>query len=321
MSEMAVSIIIPTYNYGRFLTRCVDAALAQTSAPVEVIVVDDGSTDSTQEVMRAYEGRVQYIHQANQGLSGARNTGARHARGDWFLFCDADDMLAPRAVEWLTAAVTGTAAGVVYGKCRELYEDGRAGAVKGTAVAAGLPPIPAKANFWKSLITTTGAALISRRTFDKVGGYAPSRMMVEDREFWIKAGMLDPFAFCNEVVLEKSTRADSMSSKKGLFLYCSMIVQLNFLDWCRERRLDTAGLGVTPADIAANAVCYTVRGAHWVYLFRSLREIRRRGLPHPGLLHAVVHHGVPEWLHQTRLALFRIRKTAGIGNPSAFSVL
>lgn len=62
-------------------------------------MVDDGSTDNIQEIMSAYEGRIQYVRQAYQGLPGARNTGARLARGDWLLFCDADDHLAPQAVE------------------------------------------------------------------------------------------------------------------------------------------------------------------------------------------------------------------------------
>ena len=94
-----VSIIIPSYNYARFLPQAVGSALAQNGGgcEVEVIIVDDGSTDDTSLVVRDMAGkwgeRVRYIHQENQGLSAARNTGIRAAEGNFLLFLDADDLL------------------------------------------------------------------------------------------------------------------------------------------------------------------------------------------------------------------------------------
>lgn len=97
MSAMPlVSVIIPSYNYGPLLPEAVASALSQRTdgLDVEVIVVDDGSTDNTPEVAGTLGGGVVYIRQKNQGLAAARNTGLRAARGDYAAFLDADDLYA-----------------------------------------------------------------------------------------------------------------------------------------------------------------------------------------------------------------------------------
>ena len=99
-----VSIIIPTYNYGPFLADALKSCLEQTHPAVEVVVVDDGSTDDTRHVISPYQDRIVYIYQENQGVSAARNKGLEIASGDFVAFLDADDYLTPDAVEtWLNA--------------------------------------------------------------------------------------------------------------------------------------------------------------------------------------------------------------------------
>lgn len=90
-----VSVIIPAYNYARFLPWAVKSVQAQGKDGVatEIIIVDDGSTDNTAAEAQAFGAAVRYIHQANQGLSAARNTGLRAARGEYLVFLDADDLL------------------------------------------------------------------------------------------------------------------------------------------------------------------------------------------------------------------------------------
>lgn len=92
MRAPTVSIIIPCYNHARFLSRAIDSVLGQTFSDWEVIVVDDGSTDNTHEVATQFaDQRVRYVHQENQGLSAARNTGILAAKGEYLAFLDADD--------------------------------------------------------------------------------------------------------------------------------------------------------------------------------------------------------------------------------------
>src|SRR3954469_17707313 len=94
-----VSIIIDNYNYGRFIGDAIDSALAQTYANKEVIVVDDGSTDNSREIINGYSGRIQSVFKNNGGQSSALNAGFAASHGDVVYFLDADDVLFPDAVE------------------------------------------------------------------------------------------------------------------------------------------------------------------------------------------------------------------------------
>jgi glycosyltransferase involved in cell wall biosynthesis len=299
MPDHQVSVIIPTYNHGRFLGRCLDAALCQTYPPLEVIVVDDGSRDDTRRVVEPYLGRVTYIHQENQGLSGARNTGAARSRAEWMLFCDADDRLVPQALEWLVATIPPPGAGIVYGRCREHFPNGHVGRILSSAGAAGPPPRPAQASFWKSAITTTGTALIHRDAFTTVGGYH-TPWPVEDREFWIKAGMFYPFAYTEHVVLEKYVNANSLGSRKGDRIWGAMVVQLELLDWCRARGLDPGLLVSGPSEIIANALRYSVAGGHWQHTARILMCARRHRTPPNVIAGAVFRQGLPAFVQHAR---------------------
>lgn len=89
------SVVIPAYNAGATLTRALNSVLAQTWPAHEIIVVDDGSCDNTEEVVAAYGGRVTFLRQKNTGPSAARNRGVEAASGDWIAFLDADDWYYP----------------------------------------------------------------------------------------------------------------------------------------------------------------------------------------------------------------------------------
>lgn len=94
-----VSVVIPTYNYARFLSRALDSALGQTLSPAEIIVVDDGSTDATPAVLEGYSGRIRVHRQTNGGLSAARNTGIALATGELVALLDSDDLWLPTKLE------------------------------------------------------------------------------------------------------------------------------------------------------------------------------------------------------------------------------
>lgn len=96
-TQALVSVIIPCYNHARFLAESVDSVKQQTYTNVEIIVVDDGSTDDTKAVSESLPG-IRYIYQSNQGLSLARNTGFKNSKGDYLVFLDADDILYPDAI-------------------------------------------------------------------------------------------------------------------------------------------------------------------------------------------------------------------------------
>ena len=101
MEQPLVSVIIPAFNSSAYVLEAIASAHAQTYAPLEVIVVDDGSTDDTAEKLRGLieTGKIRYQFQANQGLGAARNTGIQLARGKYLQFLDADDLIAPTKIE------------------------------------------------------------------------------------------------------------------------------------------------------------------------------------------------------------------------------
>ena len=95
MSLELVSCIIPVFNTERYLREAVESVLAQTYPRLEIIVVDDGSTDKSAEVAKKFGQHVQYVFQGHSGPAGARNTGINSARGEFLAFLDADDLWAP----------------------------------------------------------------------------------------------------------------------------------------------------------------------------------------------------------------------------------
>ena len=91
---MKISVIIPVYNTEKYLKECVESVLAQTYHNLEILLINDGATDSSPQICEAYakqDARINLIHKENGGLSDTRNTGIKQCRGDYVLFLDSDD--------------------------------------------------------------------------------------------------------------------------------------------------------------------------------------------------------------------------------------
>lgn len=104
-----VSVVIPTYNRADIITRAVDSVLAQTVDDIEVLIIDDGSTDGTRALIEDIDdSRVRYLaHDTNRGVSAARNTGVEAGRGEYVAFLDSDDEWLPRKLERQLSALDG----------------------------------------------------------------------------------------------------------------------------------------------------------------------------------------------------------------------
>jgi glycosyltransferase involved in cell wall biosynthesis/GT2 family glycosyltransferase len=120
-----VSVVIPTYNRARWLPETVASVLAQTAPPLEIIIVDDGSTDDTLEVCSGFPGPVRCIRQDNRGVGAARNRGAAEARGQWIAFLDSDDLWTPDKLEVQLAALHETGADWSITDCQVMDLHGR----------------------------------------------------------------------------------------------------------------------------------------------------------------------------------------------------
>lgn len=122
-ADIRISVVIPTYNRAGQVPAAVRCVLAQTHAPHEVIVVDDGSTDGTAEALAPLMDRIRYIKTENRGVSAARNRGIREATGDWIAFLDSDDTWTPEKLRRQAECVAKTGAKVCFCICTN--EEGR----------------------------------------------------------------------------------------------------------------------------------------------------------------------------------------------------
>jgi len=237
------SIIIASYNSADFLPATIGSCLRQTVPAAEIIVVDDGSTDGTASICAGFGRDIRYVRVENGGVSAARNHGAALADGEWLLFLDSDDLLLPTAAESLLAAARGGGAGAIYGMVIERAEPPRLSRLNGFPFCAGDPPIPAQRNFRRCAIITPGSAIVRRDLFGEVGGFVPGYEPMEDRDFWIKCGLLRPVAFCDTTVLDKTWRPGSAGSSHAKRIYRGLGAQRALPGWCAARGIDYSWIG------------------------------------------------------------------------------
>ena len=158
---MSVSIVINNYNYARYLGEAIRSALEQEEPALEVIVVDDGSTDGSREVIESFGSRIQAVFQPNGGQAAAFNTGIRAAKGDWVWLLDADDCLKPDAIRQANALTGPGIARIAMGLEQidaegaplgtQLSNGGRAfeGSLRDVLLEqGGLPAIPTSGNLF-----------------------------------------------------------------------------------------------------------------------------------------------------------------------------
>lgn len=234
----SVSIVIASYNSAEYLPATLASCFAQTVPPKEIILIDDGSTDNTEEVCAPYTNRIRYVRLKNGGVSAARNHGAELATGDWIMFLDSDDLLLPNSLENLLNAAGKQNCGIVYGMVIQRLENPLEPRISGFAYCVGEPPLPAQRNFRRSAIITPGSALVKRSLHQQVGGFVPGYEPMEDRDLWTKCGLYEAIAFCDTVVLDKTWRAGSAGSQNAKRIYRGLQAQRDLRSWGASRKVD-----------------------------------------------------------------------------------
>ena len=246
--HLSIAVIIPAYNAAAYLEEAIGSALSQTLAAVQVIVVDDGSTDDTAAGAEKFGDAVMLTRQPNSGVSVARNLGAQQIAAEWLLFLDADDRLRPDALSLLAARAVIGEFGVVYGMSAD-FENARVIREHGNGAMQGAVPLPARVAFWKAPIATPGAAMIRRDVFERVGGWDARFNTTADRDLWCRIGTQAEFGFVEQVVVERRIHDSNMSGDKNRARRQAVEVQLRFLEWCAARGLDTAFLETSEKEI------------------------------------------------------------------------
>ncbi|HYV35949.1 MAG TPA: glycosyltransferase [Gemmataceae bacterium] len=277
--QTTVSIIVPCYNGARFLHATLESAVSQTRPPLEVIVIDDGSTDDSAAIAESFGAPVRLIRQLNQGESVARNKGIAVAKGTHLLFLDADDLLGPQALEVLSTAVDTVPGSVALMGCGWFESDPSKSYVNQLPryncffphiIAENLGPI----HCW----------LTPTKLIQQIGGFNEQRRWFEDWDLWCQVGLTGtplvvvPFvgAFYRRHPGAQSATSSELDRALG---HCCMLERLcrsilpredllqahgETLFWCAWTGLHTA----------------KVKGANWrelELLAACLSELARKG--------------------------------------------
>lgn len=194
------SVIIPTFNRAAFLREAIDSVLAQTEKDFELIVIDDGSTDHTADLVAAYGNQVRYLFQPNAGAAAARNLGIRHAAGSFITFLDSDDLWLPRKLErqmeWMAAHPNFL-----------LCYTGEIWIRRGVRV--NQKNIHAKSGGWiyplclPRCIISPSSVLMRRELFDKAGLFDEQLPICEDYDLWLRVAAPFEVGFIPEPLIVK----------------------------------------------------------------------------------------------------------------------
>lgn len=194
-----VSVVIPTFNYGRFLREAVDSVLAQTHPPLEILVVDDGSTDETAEIAASYGDRIRFIRQQHGGVCAARNNGIANARGEYVAFLDSDDVWLPQKLEKQLARFDADPElGLVHCGAERFDESGTL-AVNLEGLEGWIAPQLLRLD--AEVIAAGTALLVPKRIAEEVGGFDTGLAQAEDWDFAYRVAVRYRVGFVREVLV------------------------------------------------------------------------------------------------------------------------
>ncbi|MFW6011213.1 MAG: glycosyltransferase [Desulfosalsimonas sp.] len=209
-----VSVIIPVYNRRAWIAQAVDSVLCQNYKPFELIVVDDGSTDGTMEILSAYGNKIRVIRQPNSGVSAARNKGAAAAEGNLLAFLDSDDY-------WLSGKLAAQVEFFRKNPDIRICQTEEIWIRKGKRVNPGRRHRKSGGMiFEKSLelcMISPSAVMMKKDLFDERGGFDENLPACEDYDLWLKITCTEPVGLINTpLIVKRGGHPDQLSAAAGL---------------------------------------------------------------------------------------------------------
>jgi glycosyltransferase involved in cell wall biosynthesis len=223
------SVIMPTYNYGRFIADALASVLAQSMRDLEVIVVDDGSTDHTVDVVRPFlrDPRVRYQAIAHGGAPVAKNTGIRLSRAPLMAFLDADDVWLPRKLErQLPLFEADPELGVAYSRRHLMNEDGVEVVYQQPALHRGLVLEP----LFRTNFVCQSTAVVRRAVLDEVGLFDERCPVVQDYDLWLRVAARFRFDYVDEPLVMYRVGHASLTARTENRLLVALDIMHRFLE-------------------------------------------------------------------------------------------
>ena len=204
-----ISVIIPTYNRAHILPRALDSVLAQTQLPIEIIVVNDGSTDGTKSVLSNYSG-LKIIDQQHSGVSAARNIGLEHTNGEWIAFLDSDDEWLPEKLEQQWAAICNDDKLICHTEEIWIRNGQRVNPMKKHQKFGGM----IYERCLPLCVISPSSVMIHKSIFEVVGVFDETLEVCEDYDLWLRICAKYPTLFIDEPLIVKYGGHEDQLSRK-----------------------------------------------------------------------------------------------------------
>ncbi len=217
IANPAVSVIIPTYNRGWILKEAIDSVLAQEYRDFELIVVDDGSTDGTRDILNAYGSDIIVLRQINQGVSAARNRGIAEARAWLVCFLDSDDLWLPQKLTRQVEFFDGNPEALICQTEETWIRDGvRVNPKRRHQKISGMIFEPSL----DLCLVSPSAVMIRKTLFDTVDTFDESLPACEDYDLWLRVSCRYPVYLIDEpLIFKRGGHPDQLSKAAGLDKY------------------------------------------------------------------------------------------------------
>lgn len=224
---MFFSVVIPTFNRSSLIESAIDSALNQNFADREIIVVDDGSTDNTLELLEKYGSQIKVLKQKNKGVGGARNLGIRHAKGRYIVFLDSDDFWFPWTLSTLFEVIKlHNHPSFVVGEALLFQRELELKSVNMKRIESQYLP-DYYSYSWKILQPFVGAVAIQKAVLEEVNGFTIKQINSEDNDLWLKLGTARGFVHiqCPVILGYRQHAASAISNTEKSFQGALFIIQ------------------------------------------------------------------------------------------------
>jgi|GEM_PF-4853743 len=230
-----ISIIIPAYNQEKYIERCIQSAINQTQPAMEIIVVNDGSTDNTQKIIDGYKDKIRIISQKNGGVSSARNKAIENAIGDWILLLDSDDELFPEHIEYVMPRLKES-------NCKFTYVNSiieKDGVIVRTGVEDEQHEVRDLLSIYKSPYMAVSGIVIARQLLRDIGGFDTSLNTAEDTDVKLKLMGHTNILHIHKNLIKIQWRNDSLSRRLDTYkdeLYVYQKFNKNEVEFCKKNK-------------------------------------------------------------------------------------